>query len=511
MMPGGGPAAGRRRRAVGTASAAVPGALAAALALAALLATTFAIAALAAALAAVAPASSAWAAEPPVSITVSPAEVTLTPHDSATVALLLANAASSAATVRVQAVPADSSVRVSPAEVSQPLAAGGSVAITVAVSRISEGSGKDVPVRFVLTETQPAARAASPQATIGMLTVKAAPSPVLLTATIQSNVLAINENRPGEAVLVISNPREDPVTITGISVTAPDSVDVSLSCPDGTTISTPSGTTSSSPGCVPTIAARQQQLVRVGLRTTEVLAPGPRSVVVRVTATDPRTTATASAVATAAFQVEVYGESDILKSVGVPIFLLLPGLLVVVCAGWLIGRCSPWRRPRDAGGAAGRSGSSGLVQVATATAVLGLAISLVIAVGYPVLTTHLVPGQQRNYLKAYGFLDFYLVFGYAFALAVAVWLLSFLGAVGRAGCRWLWCPPQWTARRICCGRWASGVRSVAAPGFREWPWLVAAGWTLATALAARLLSCQSWASPSSSRTATTWRPQWTNW
>ena len=92
--------------------------------------------------------------------------------------------------------------------------------------------------------------------------------------------------------------------------------------------------------------------------------------IIRVQASNPEAHASASVVVTIPFTVEVFAESDILKSVGVPIFLLLPGVIAVLTGWFLIRNLSPWRHL-----ATGIPGIS-VISAATATAVLGLAISL---------------------------------------------------------------------------------------------------------------------------------------
>jgi hypothetical protein len=86
---------------------------------------------------------------------------------------------------------------------------------------------------------------------------------------------------------------------------------------------------------------------------------------------------------------------------------------------------------------AGDTSIGSAVSAATATAILGLAVSLVVALLYPVLTRWLIPGYERDYLKAYGFRDFYYVIGYSFAIAVLVWVIAVGGFVLA---RWLFLP-----------------------------------------------------------------------
>jgi protein-S-isoprenylcysteine O-methyltransferase Ste14 len=316
------------------------------------------------------------------------------------------------------------------------LAAGASVPLTYEVTRSTESTGQALNVRFMVTFRQrisPGADEVS-EVVVASVTVKAAASLPVVQAKIESNIQTINENRPGEGALVITNLREADVRVNAIDVTAPTSVQVTLVCPGGAQLTT-SGTTRRFSACPFTVGARSQEVLPMRLEAPESVTPGPRSVVVRVEASVPETRISASAVATVAFTVDVFAESDILKAVGVPVFLVLPGVLVVLTIWFLVATLSPWRQ------VASRLPPDNVIATATTTAVLGLAVSLAVAALYPKLTSSLVPGHERNYLKTYGFRDFYYAFGYSFAIAVALWVLSLLGfLMFGVGVRWLLVP-----------------------------------------------------------------------
>jgi hypothetical protein len=368
-----------------------------------------------------------------LSATATPTELALTPGGTATGVVVLENAGATSATIaRVQPVAADPSLKVSMLDSVAAVPAGASVALSYQVTRTTESTGQDVPVRFVVSYRQRATPRSDPvsQVIVASVTVKAAASLAVVQAKIDSNVQTINENRPGQADLLITNPRETSIRVDAVQVSAPTSVKVTLACPNGGQL-TVLGSTTRSTDCSFPVAARSQEVLPLRLETEKLVTPGPRSVVVRVEASVPESRVSASVVATVAFTVDVFAESDILKAVGVPVFLLLPGVVVVLTGWFLIGAASPWRQ------LVGSPQSASVISTATITAVLGLAISLVIAAVYPALTSSLVPGYERNYLRAYGFRDFYYVFGYSFAIAIAAWLLSLLAFWGF---RWLFLP-----------------------------------------------------------------------
>jgi hypothetical protein len=109
-------------------------------------------------------------------------------------------------------------------------------------------------------------------------------------------------------------------------------------------------------------------------------------------------------------------------------------VVIVLTAWFLIAKLSPWRR------LAGGHSPEGVISQATMVAVFGLAVSLGVAALYPFLTRTIYPGQERDYLKAYGFRDFYYVFGYSFAIAVVCWVIAFLLYLLAPAFCWLFVP-----------------------------------------------------------------------
>ena len=261
---------------------------------------------------------------------------------------------------------------------------------------------------------------------LGALPVVPPAVAALVETKIESNVDKINENRPGEVALVLTNPGARAARVDEIDIAAPNQIDVSVLCPTG--VKRVPGGTRGVVHCPLRVGAGSQEALGIRLETGNTVTPGPRSLVLTTRVSSGRLSA--SVVATSAFEVDIFAESDVLKAVGVPIFLLLPGVIVVLVASFLIRRASPWRR------VAGDAGLGGVISTATVTAVVGLGVSLVIAAIYPTLSDF-VPGTSRDYLRAYGFRDFYYVFGWSFAIAAAVWAGASLAY--RSAC-WLLIP-----------------------------------------------------------------------
>ncbi|MGW6444131.1 hypothetical protein [Lentzea sp. NPDC055074] len=345
-----------------------------------------------------------------------PAEISLPLNGSATGVLLVRNPGSEPAKVTVAAAPSDPSVEITVAEPSSTVAAESSVALTFTVRRLAEGSGQRVVVRFVVTSEQRSRRT-----TVSSLTVVPAPMPALIDAKINSNVEAVNENRPGNGYVVLTNPRDTGVRVKEIEVRAPASMILTVVCPSGTEVSATNDVRRSAQGCEFDVGPREQLALPVRFAAGETVVPGPRSVAVRVTVTDPGTGSTASVLTTAGVVLEVYAESDLLKALGIPILLVVPGMIIVVTVWFLLRTFGPLRRTlREA------QPSSGVTTVLGST-VLAVAVSLGMAPVYPLLTDAFVPGERRDYLAAYGFVDFYYVFGYSFAAAVLIWAVVAAG------------------------------------------------------------------------------------
>jgi hypothetical protein len=367
------------------------------------------------------------AADSGLTAVVTPSQVTLIPGASAKVVLVVTNATSTATTITdVNPETSDASVTVtgdsSNPALSTTVAPSSSTAFVHTVTRAREATAQDLAVTFVVNY--------SGGAVVANLTVKAGASPAVVQAAIQSNVTTINENRPGEAALVITNPREARIDVSSIQVKTPSYVNVALTCPNGaihTVNGDENGATlkTSATDCPVTVEARSQEVLPLVVSTADTLAPGPRTVIVKVNAIDSDGGVTGTAVVTLPFTLEVYAESDLLKFLGVTIFLLLPGVVLVVTAWFLVQQLSPWRdlllnvKQPEIG------------STVTITTILGLGVSLAMAKAYPFLTARVFPGHERNYLMAYGFRDFYYVFGYSLAIAAAVWVLACIAALSR--------------------------------------------------------------------------------
>jgi hypothetical protein len=212
---------------------------------------------------------------------------------------------------------------------------------------------------------------------------------------------AIQENRPGIAYLILTNISDVPLTVEQIAIEHTASVGVQASPVLAAGTMLPPQTSVTAPY---TLTAQSR------------IQPGKSSVLFRVELkwTRDHQISRGTLYAASKFDVAVFGESALTTLFGVPSFLVLPGLLIVVMVRlarrmvnkpWLTDHKSPefW--------------------------ILAVIISLVAAYVYPLVTANLF-GTPLNYLSTYGLGD-----------VLVVWFAS-LGVGLLAG--FLWNGIEWT-------------------------------------------------------------------
>jgi hypothetical protein len=263
----------------------------------------------------------------------------------------------------------------------------------------------------------------------------------LIGLVLDGNVSSISQYRPGDVAIVVTNLRSDPVTLEHLMVTGTQSVETSVITGSASAVPVAAASTVDVLRGTPVVLEpREIRTFPAQLSIGDQVDPGSRMLLVTAAALPGAGSAVSAAttsdrfeaVATRPFTVAVYGASDILKGVGAPGFLVLPGIVLAVVTIFLIAKLSPWRSVIKLG-----SGPAGMLGTATATTIFGVAASLVIAKIYPWLTQHLVPGVRHDYLQAYGFVDFYYVLAYAFAISIAFWALSWPAYAVARGMLWL--------------------------------------------------------------------------
>lgn len=379
-----------------------------------------------------------------ISLSLSPAEVVLASGGSASGTILVENSSPDSRQVSLSAQPSDSTISVPQlAQTQFEIPANGSKSVAYTVHRSDEASADKQTVNFVASSENSAA--------VVTLTINAVEVTEMLQAEFKPILGTLNEYRPGQTTLIITNKRNSQLEIGGITVTAPADVKLVVSCNANSTNVAP-GTTETIrvDACAGRLGAGSQAAIGFRVYPEQTLAPGPRSLTVVISATPAQGQSTPHIV-TGDFILEVFAESAILTAIGVPIFLLLPGVIILLTTSFLIVRASKWRFTGDP-----------VLKLSFNTAaldvLLGIAISLVFALLYPRLT-EILPGKQRNYLLSLGFDDFYWVFFWSFAIGVAAWLLAVISYEITSGFRYE--PndqPEDILRKMSMRSWLGGAR-----------------------------------------------------
>ena len=251
-----------------------------------------------------------------------------------------------------------------------------------------------------------------------------------VTAQFIGSTTSLSHERAGQVFLEITNQDAHALEITGLRVYKPEFVAVGTDVVGGGVSGTgvkgaapQASAVELAPGAPKSVAilSGQTRIIPLTISASTEVVPGKYMVMARVTLDGddhyPR-----AVVASHEIEVTVLGESDLLKLVGVPSFLFLPGALMIITWSlfWSLGKTVEERAK--------------FLLPATGSDfwVVAIALSLISAVIYPLLTAFF--GERRDYLVAYGFKDFAYIFGFSIVCALFV----FGGYLGLLGLRRLW-------------------------------------------------------------------------
>lgn len=209
----------------------------------------------------------------------------------------------------------------------------------------------------------------------------------LVTLKLEAAVDQLDENRSALLYVVVTNTAAVPVTVKAIETYSPDFIKFGV--PEI--------------GSNATLAPETSRTFRVPVTVTDRVVTGNQRVVLAVElawvdAGKPRT-GTLSVAQT--LPVTVFGESDLLKLMGVPSFLFLPGFLALATFVGLWTRVAPRTKPAEP------------LTVAD-TALVAITLSLLATFVYPILS-------GRNYLRGYGLRDVMMVWFGSILFALVVW------------------------------------------------------------------------------------------
>jgi hypothetical protein len=367
-------------------------------------------------------------APPSITVKVTPGTVALPPQGKVKVVVVAHNPSSDTlSNVRLSwftDVPVDVSVTAPPADTLAPL---GVLEWTLELAqRGPEPASGTVHLQIDYRWQDEERASPTAQVAFGSLQVKPrALQPVdqIATVAVQTSLSELMQHRPGWVYLVVTNPSNRPIRVKEIVPYGPDFVTFE---PPRATVDVP-------------LDARAAHSFPVEVKAGDQVRPGAHLLLFEVVLEwqEAGRTWEGRLTATHPVQVGIVGESALLKLVGVPTLLVLPGFLILITLGGL------WRLywPKQPEWRLG-------VKTPEFWA-LAIALSLMIAlVVYPLLTTWWFD-QPRNYLGGYGLRDITYVWVGSIVLTLLVYLMA-------AGCYQL-------GRRVLerCRKWRARHRPTA--------------------------------------------------
>lgn len=211
----------------------------------------------------------------------------------------------------------------------------------------------------------------------------------LATIRLEAAVDHLDENQSATLYIVVSNTSPVPITIHGIQPFGPKFIELKTPPIGGGVVLGPQESRTFSVEAKVTdqaLAGNQRVVIQADLAWTENGIP--RTGTLSVAQTLP---------------VTIFGESDLLKVLGVPSFLFLPGFLFLTTFHLLWTRVSPRIKVADSA-------------TTSETALISVSLSFFAILIYPWAT-------HRNYLHGYGVRDVMNVWFGSIVIALAIWCL----------------------------------------------------------------------------------------
>lgn len=232
-----------------------------------------------------------------------------------------------------------------------------------------------------------------------------APGVVTVTALadidFKASVEPLSQQRPGKLFVTITNKSAEALDVTDIKVSTSSYIKAT---PDKTQLKLPYGST---------------EAVPVSIEVGDQIVPGKYPLVVVATLKTPAGLP-GSVVKAQDVDIAVLGEADILSKIGAPSLLFLPGVLFLLTWQllWSIGKTDDARKAYS------------LTVTTGGFWVIAVALALVIARLYPWLAGYAYPwiapgatAKRRDYLEAYGFYDYALLFALSIAAAAVLYVV----------------------------------------------------------------------------------------
>jgi hypothetical protein len=220
----------------------------------------------------------------------------------------------------------------------------------------------------------------------------------IVDVQIKTTLQALSEQQPGEVFLIIKNISNVAIRVTDVLPDGPEFITFQVSELEKSV----------------TLAPGESKAVPVVVKAKDVVRPGNHLLLfdVRLEWERAGRSQSGNLILSREVEVGILGESEILKALAVPSFLLLPGFLMIVGVGLL------WKL--------GRSTQEFPLKVSSPEFwLVAITLSILMAAVYPIATQYLT-GVRRSYLEGYGLIDVIQVWLSSIILAFAV----YVGAMG---------------------------------------------------------------------------------
>lgn len=360
-------------------------------------------------------ATAATADAPGVTMTFTPAEITVGVGVDRAVVLQLTNGTTSAATAVSLTLVPDRGITIAE-EPTAPvtLAPGASVALVMDVSRTGDAPAS-ASVQAVLRYVTGSGAGAVDGAVVATLDVSEAPAstapgaPVTITASAEAVDLV--QYQSTDTFFTVASSSGHTQEVTSAVVSYPTFLTVTAVGPDGTLVEGKDGTLELD--WLDTLGPGDAAIVHLRLDASGPVQPGDGLVMLTVATTDATSGTTATTGASQPIAFSVLGESGILTLLGVPSLLFVPGLVFALVL-WAL-----WRYAYPRAALASPDVESGGKVVLWVFALLP---TLSLPFIYPPVT-EAVLGQRRDYRRVYGLDDILYVWLLAAVLAVLCWAL----------------------------------------------------------------------------------------
>ncbi len=349
-----------------------------------------------------------------VRLDLNPKAVQVAPGEASQVILLVQNDGSSALSQVKLHWSSDLALTVTPQQ-SLPgiIAAHAAVALPVNVRRASQGRGVGTLSFWISWIGQPEAGSGAAVASLDVQDRSYLTIDKLATIRLESAVDHLDENQSAQLYVIVTNISSVPVTISGMQPFSPRFIRLILAGSDPKSDSCKTALLAAAPPpfkvSETVLQPQQSSTFPVIACVTDQAVAGSQRVVIEADLkwVENGAERTGSLSVAQTLPVTIFGESDLLKLVGVPSFLFLPGFL------FLTSFHSLWKQvyPRTQAPAA---------VTASETALLSVSISFVSALVYPLMA-------HRSYLQGYGVRDVMNVWFGSIMAAIIAW--CFVGGV----------------------------------------------------------------------------------